>query len=599
MARKLKRTSQLGKKRKASRAKKSQGPIVAYNIAPTLPKEAQPKDDFYRARVLAQGLSFNQDTYEFSDKFVPSNVENPREAHTFVEMVAALKKHKNVEIDAQIVGQGGKRERIQGREAFLRRLKDDEAKLKENDFFATDSYGSGYGTVNSYDFVPLLGGPFYKQLYIHDYLRMNSACFFAWHHDPVAKAIIDIYADFVFGRGFTVQCDDPFALGVWDAFAKVNNIETFMKEHFIETEVYGESMIWKLPHNEMFISYQRDKKQIPPDGILPRMRLIDPSCIWEIITYPEDIKQVLYYQWVSPTQYQMYTAPDVPSLKFIFSQIPAKEVLHVKINCASNEKRGRSSLFAVLGYLKRLRDSVNYSLVAMQKAAAWAIDTTIDGNQADIDNYQSSVSAQGTFPPAGSEFIHSKKVTREYLSNTSASKGGNSNTFDWCLSMIAAGTGIPISYLGTHLSGGQTRASAMVSTEPAAKMFEAKRLRVENTIKELFKWVTGESCTVIFPELISTDSSVKMKDISSAEDNGYISKKRAADMTAQELNIQNFNYEKEQEDIQNDLTSMMPPQMNNPLTAPPQQDAQQDPKEPKQFGLTNKDKKQVTDGKYS
>lgn len=593
MARRLKKSRQSERKRKAPRRK---------NLSVPIPSQ-QPQDDFFRVRTLANGLTFDPKTYEFSDRFTPSNSSNPLLAHTFAELVNCLEKDPKVEIDAIVSNLSGQRKRISGNKNFLEAVRQSEKHyskgitLRENDFFATDSDSSSTNTVNSQDYTPLLGGPFYKQLYYYDYIRMHSACFYAWHHDPAAKAVIDIYRDFVLGRGFTVQCDDPFAMAVWDAFSKVNDLETLIEQHFIETEVYGESMIWKLPHNELFISYMRKKDQEPPDGLLPRIRLIDPSCIWEIVTFPEDIRQVLFYQWVAPTQYQTYTAPGVPSNKFIFQQVPANEVLHVKINCASNEKRGRSSLFAVLGYMKRLRDSVNYSLVAMQKASAWAIDTTVDGNQADIDRYAQSQLTQGTLPPAGSEFVHSKKVERQYLSNQGASKGSQSGAFDWCLSEIAMGTGIPISYLGTHLSGGQTRASALTSTEPTAKRFETKRLRIEKTIKHLFTWLTGEECDVIFPELITHDSSVKIKDISSAELNGYISKKRAAEMVAQELNIHKFDYDKEQADMESQ--DILPPQLSAPLTAPGKtQDPNMD-KEVKPNGLTGIQKKKVLDGKYS
>lgn len=532
--------------------------------------------------VKKNGLTFNEETYEFDDKFVPMSGVNPQEAHTVPEVIKCLIENKNIDIDARVMCSDGQMRQVSGRENFLEFLKSSEKKwdklkfaerkevlksFKENDFFGTNLGPNGsFGTVNSDDFTPIMGGPFFKQLYPYDYLRMISACYYAYTHDPIAKATIGIMHDFVMGRGFTVVSPDDGTQVVWDAFYKVNDGDQLFSEHFIETEIYGESMLWKLPKNETFISWQRTPEQEPPKGILPRVRLIDPSCIYDIITYPEDIKQVIGYQWVAPTQFQTYTAPGIPSLKFIFTQIPADQVIHVKTNAVSNEKRGRSELFAALGYLKRLRDSVNYSIISQQKNAAWSIDTSVDGDQGDLNNYASSQASLGTLPPAGSEFIHSKKIERKYLGNQSGG-GTLSNAFEWCLSMIAAGSRIPVSYYGTHLSGGQTKASAIVATEPVAKMFERKRLRLENTVKEIHYWLTGKECKVIWPELITQDRSAKIRDIALADQQGYFSQKRSAEMIAKEFDSNgDYDFEQEQEQIKKE--AKLYPDEINPLTAP-------------------------------
>lgn len=597
---------QLGKKpvakiKKAKPKKKTSNPLfksvapkpmLATVVAPEAPLET--RAPLEHLRVLKDGLSFDQNSYEFDSGFRPMQGVRPMEAHTIPEMIHCLTQDKSLDIDARVMCSDGRMRHIEGRENFLGFVEKSEQKwkkmplkerashmkrLKENDYFATnvDNPYSG-GSVNSDDFTPLLGGPFFKQLYINDYLRMNAACFFAFHHDPVAKATIGIMRDFVLGRGFSVQSADPAAQIAWDAFMEVNGGQQFWAEHFVETEVYGESLIWKLPKNEAFIAWQRLPNQKPPTVLIPRVRLVDPSNIWEIITYPEDIKQVIAYQWLAPTQFQTYTAPGVPSLKYIFTQIPADQMIHVKTNAVSNEKRGRSELFASLGYLKRLRDSVNYSIVAMQKNSAWSIDTTIDGNQADINSYAAAQAALGTLPPAGSEFIHSKKVERKYLGSTSSS-GNLGTAFDWCLSMIAMGSRVPVSYYGTHLSGGQTRASALVATEPVAKMFESKRLRLEGTIKELHRWLTGTDCEVIWPELITQDRSAKLRDIILLDQQGYITGERAATMSAREMSITGYDYKKEKAELSAEAPA--PQDLAAPLTTPGKVPGQQGPPQPK------------------
>lgn len=547
-----------------------------------MPKKANKKEAntvkprHQRARVLKSKLAFNKDTHQFNDAFMPTSKSelNEHSVHTTMELMALLEKDKKIEIEATVMAYDfnegrGCLKRINGRDKFMESFKESGKKwsskrLRESDYFGMDSsYGS---IVNGKDFTPLLGGPFYKQLYMHDYLRMHAACFYAWHHNPIAKATIEMIVDFVLGRGFKVESPDPNTQVAWDAFHEANNMDEKTRQMLREELVYGETMIWKLPNNQTKVAFQLSPGQTVPKGLIPRIQLIDPSVIWEIITYPEDITRVIAYQWVAPTQYQIYTAPGIPSTKFIFTQIPADQIIHTKINCASNEKRGRSELFASLGYMKRLDDAVDYSLVSDMKRSAWAIDTQIRGSQEDVDNYYEDQQALGTIPAAGSEFIHTEAVTRTFLSNPGSGQS-SSASFEWALSMAAAGNRIPTSYYGTHLSGGQARASALVSTEPVAKMFESKQQRMGWIIKKLHRWVTGKDCDVIFPEIISQDSATKIRNIVVANANNYFSKERSATMIAKELNVTDFNYETEEVDIKNEMAAGLD---NAPLTSPGQ-----------------------------
>jgi hypothetical protein len=447
---------------------------------------------------------------------------------------------------------------------------------------------------------------------------MHAIAFHALHHDPIAKRIANVVNQFTLGKGFRADVnagskDKAKAQALWDAFSKTNNLVRFMKYANLELTTYGEIMPWKLPNNQTFIQYKVRPGQEVPIGLLPRWRLIDPSVIWEIVTFPEDIQRVLYFQWVAPTQYQMYTGMEggsqVPTSKFIIQQIPGDEIKHRKINCVSNEKRGRSDFFAILGYLKRMRDSVNFEMVAHLKNASWAIDTTVEGSQTDIDNYIASQSALNPSAPAGSEFVHTSKIKREYNANQ-GSGGGKFSDFEWNLSMICIGAGIPMNYLGTHLSGGSTRASALVATEPVVKVFEERQNELEGLIldigEDLFKqFGIDASLEVTFPEIITQDRSSKIKDIVVAEQAGYIKPERAATMVAKELGITDYNYGNEQIDIRQSIQSKDPatrPLTDQPLQGQTGSDGMSgvpfgpvDSDEPTASGLSSDDKKDVKD----
>ena len=214
----------------------------------------------------------------------------------------------------------------------------DVAHILEGDW-ARDQ-GGGNLSLIGHDYVPLLSGPFYKQLYYYDYLRMHALAFHEYHHDVCAKRVIDMIVHFTLGRGYKVDFENKAALALWDAFSKVNSLPRRFEYIAQELMIFGEQFLWWLPGNETYIAYKVAPGQTPPKGILPRVRQIDPSVLWEIVTYPEDIERVLYYQWVAPTQYQLYTGMDkgssVPGLKFIWQQIPAEQVDHFKFNCVGS-----------------------------------------------------------------------------------------------------------------------------------------------------------------------------------------------------------------------------------------------------------------------
>lgn len=565
------------------------------------------------AKTLAAGLPFKASHFEFDDKFKPmQNTDNPMAAHTTIELLR-LAEAGMVEIEGKVLAYNAKEKSVGlkkiNTKTFVESFKKN-GNRKFKEAFDTFAVGSDpLGAAVGDDFVPVLGGPFYKQLYLYDYLRMNQLAFHAYNHDPMAHFIVHCTRDFVLGRGFRVDSKDPDALAIWRAFEKVNDFAAMMDSACLEIGLYGEIMLWWLPDNATKIIQNPVAGQKIPKGLIPRVRLIDPSVIWEIVTEPTDITKVLFYQWSSPTQYQIYTGKDdgvqIPSAKFIFQQIPGDQIMHHKVNCVSNEKRGRSDLFPILGYLKRLRDSVEYAVIGMQKNSAWSIDTTIEGDASDIDQYFSDQQSLGTIPPAGSEFIHTAKVKREYLGNGGGGGKAGAEAFEWCMNMIAAGVSIPVNYFGTHISGGGTRASALVATEPVAKKFEMRQAMMEKVIQKIWDRVMdwagmdGAECEITFPEVIVQDRSAKLKDLALAEEMEWVTKERAAIIAAKELSISDFNYKEEQEEIsaQGPLPLAPPLAGIAPLTAKPAAPgAGGNPEDTsKPSAVTSKDKKGISD----
>lgn len=554
-----------------------------------------------------------EDRYEKDYSWSASSLSRAEDVRTTTELVAFLESDagKNIEVEARVLsyheGQVGFRKFT--KKKFIESFRENNGKrslrsFKESFNGFSGSGGNGFssggnnfvGTVGN-DFTPLLGGPFYKQLYYYnDWLKMHQDCFYAYHHDPYAKSSIAILVNFVLGKGYRLQCKSQIAQAIWGAFEVANDFKTQFRDFVTELYVYGENMIWWLPDNNAVIDFNKFAQGKIPKALLPRVRLIDPSNIVEIITHPEDITRKIAYVWLTPTQYQIYTAKDnktgevVNSTKFIYQHIPAEEMMHYKVNAVSNEKRGRSELFAGLPYFKRLRDTANYQIIAEQKNAAWAIDTTVDGSPEDVDNYADQQASIGTIPPAGSEFVHSKAITRQYLGNqSSGSKGGASSSFEVNLSMVAASVVLPVSYYGSHLSSGATRAGSLVATEPVAKNFEMKQEQLKGILRDIankfFEKVGLDpgDIDITFPEIITQDRSQKLKDLYLAETAKWIAPERSATQAVQELGFTEYDYEKEMDLIKEQADNE--PLWASPLTAPPGIIAQ-DPAQAPTTGLT-------------
>jgi hypothetical protein len=539
--------------------------------------------------------------YDKIDSFEFKQSNDPFSICTLDELVKLLENDSTVDVDADIyaVGPDGKAQRvILNKKAFLEQYKKNSTKtnFRESiDWFATDIEMPITNSIGN-DFVPLLGGPFNRQQYLNSMLQGHQQAFFAYHHDPIAREAINIIKNFTLGRDFRVDCDDEKALILWRAFEEATDLKRQIEYICIELALYGEVFINWLPDGETKFTYNISPGQESPKGVLPRFKLVDPSTVWEVLTYPEDMTRVLGYQLVYPTQYSLYTTKDagkpVPSTKFIYKQLPPNQVDHFKINCVSNEKRGRSDLYPIFGYLKRLRDSINYSIIGLQKTTAWSIDTIVDGSQTDIDNYIQAQNDIGTIAPPGSEFVHSKKIERKYMSNEGSSKGGQSAAFDWCMSMICAGLGIPMQYFGTHMSGQGTRGNALVATEPVAKKFEGRQVVLENIIKKMAKRLFDQfgidaDIEVTFPDIVTQDRSAKLKDLATAQSMGWISKERAANIAAKELGITDFDYS-----IENTDQEQQSPGEQSPLTAPPAA-AQDVEKTSSPSGISSQDRRQT------
>jgi|PlaIllAssembly_1097288.scaffolds.fasta_scaffold02258_3 2'-5' RNA ligase len=400
-------------------------------------------------------------------------------------------------------------------------------------------YGTGQSkTVFSLQdtILPGTSSPQSKQQLFIDYLDMHRKSWEAATRNPVGKRIVDIIPQFVLGRGVIGSTKHQEGQNAWDDFWKRNKMRARSRLILKELLIYG----------EVFLRYFKQR-----DGLV--VRSLDPSTIWDIVTNPDDIEDVKYYH----QQYSILNTSPVPWASttlfpgtLIIRQIPAKDIDHFKINSTSSEKRGRSQLYAILGWLLRFKEFANDRVLLNKMRAMFALDVAVKGDATDV----ATAEAQFSTPPGpGAVMVHNEAVTVEYKNANNNANEAKTDA-EMILKIIAVGAGVSQQFLGVTDSA--TRAGALIQTEPDVKNFEMYQEVVEDMLMDTWERVKASKgvrqSTVMeftFPALAQEDRSAKLKDIAFAEAMDYFSKERSGTMAAREFNITTYNFETEQTKI--------------------------------------------------
>lgn len=350
------------------------------------------------------------------------------------------------------------------------------ANLRENVSWDGDETRSAWDS-----FTPLMMGPYYRQQYMYRMLEAKSKAYEAYVSNPIGHRIPQMISQFVLGKGVSAEFKDDRAQKIWDEFAKYNKLGTArggvtragskLRTWAVMQSVDGESMFQFVDKGEML-----------------KVNSLDTATILDVVTDPADIEKVFYYHQQYSTPYNQYAVPGIPSTRYIIRQIPANEVLHVKLNVFDNEKRGRSDLYSVLGWLKRVKDLINANVIKAYFQACYTWDYTIKGSPAAVAAF--AAKNQRNVPTPGSSYIHNENVIRELISPVSSAGTGVEHDMMGLLNMISLGTGIPPVYLLGSMA--QSRAAALTETEPSAKFFFERQSVWDEILHEfadrLFRW---------------------------------------------------------------------------------------------------------------
>lgn len=464
----------------------------------------------------------------------------------------------------------------------------DERNMRESFFDNEDPAQTIAGTDGFQEYTPIMGGPFSKQLYLHDMLDGFAKAFEAYNHNPIAHQGINITTDFVLGRGVGKKACHPECQKRLDEWWDEQDLDHRLEMWCTTIARDGELML---------------KKVVDPIKKELGVRWMDPSTCWEIVTDLEDqetgigasSRGVIYYHFQYPTQYQIlfggakdqvYNPSNFQSAKFVILQVPADEMLFYKINVGPNEKRGRSDLFPVLGWLKRYKDFWTAHVLRAIITSTFAWKNKIKGSDADVSAFISAFGNQQ--PKFGSVWVENE--ASELTPMTVDLKASEAKEeADGIINMIAVGLGIPMSYLG--FGEHQARASAVVASEPGTKKFQARQILMGRILRDVAQaWgaleissgrlpaeVADESGEVVphkikidfqFPEIAIEDRTAKIKDIDFAVVGGYMPHEDGANMINKELGRENSSYKDDREKIKNEEISRAQDLYNRPAPIP-------------------------------
>jgi hypothetical protein len=389
------------------------------------------------------------------------------------------------------------------------------------------------------------GGPAYRQQLIADVWDAQAKNYYAWSHDPVVRTGCAILTEFPLGRGVRIVCKDPalqnFVDGVWRRCKLDDNLRIY-------TNTLSRD-------GELFIRKIRDGA-----GAID-FNALDPQTIWEVITSGENVGQVYYYLQRYPTRYQMDSAgvPDA-QVRYIDRTLGASEVNHVKINADAHDVRGRSDIFPALGWAKRLRDYADAEVQKSQAHAAYQWAIKVAGGSADISRIAGLIPSGR--PQPGATFVMNDKVDVSGVnSGANAGTSGNGSTYELLLNQIALAFGIPKDYFGVSSRG--SRATALVAADPASKKFEDRQNIIKSQIVEpliaaaidearskgLLSDVKDWSWRATFPAIIKADAQVRAQLLEDARANGAISHKTYAEEMVGELDLDDYDFDEEDEQI--------------------------------------------------
>lgn len=203
--------------------------------------------------------------------------------------------------------------------------------------------------------------------------------------DPNAKAGLSTLVNYVMGKGLTIspKTDDPLVWYIWREFWTAERNKMALKQFELPGRTFRDG--------ELFIEFF-DKDENGEKTGKTTIRFVDPLLVKPdptdpaqgagqngeesihngVVTDPEDVEKVKYYT------VQLREDPNK------FRKIQAKDMLHIKINVDSDQKRGETALLSVLSMVKHYQQWLDNRIILNKMRSAIVLVKQVNGSPTEV-----------------------------------------------------------------------------------------------------------------------------------------------------------------------------------------------------------------------
>lgn len=350
--------------------------------------------------------------------------------------------------------------------------------------------------------------------------------------NPYARNILRLLEVYVAGPGLkTVMASRQsetdrellqLAERLWSEFLSANSRHFSYRETARRTWRDGECFVrlFSLPEWPPTVRYV-DPETIGPDADRPDCQ--------GLVTDPNDVETVWCY---------LRTDPSTGELD---EEVPAEEVLHIKIGVDTNQKRGVTIFAPVLDSLSCFDRWLDTELQARKLQASIVLWRKVQGSPSQISQFTDQAASSLSSNSSGIQrreryrpgtIVTTSPGTDLQFLQPKTNFGDAVPLGRLVLLSIAAGAGVPEYMLSSDASNGNF-ASTMVAEGPAVKLFESEQQFFSGEFARLWRWVMSEAVRFgllpnnffehvqlqwSFPQLINRDrSKERMTDAHLAE----------------------------------------------------------------------------------
>lgn len=203
--------------------------------------------------------------------------------------------------------------------------------------------------------------------------------------DAHAHGILRTMVNYIMGKGLTMQpqSTDPMVWYVWREFATSPRNKFALKQYEIIHRSFRDG--------DMFLRFFNKDENGKPTG-KTTIRFLDPLLIRHptegsskdsepnesikngVVTDPEDVEDVIEYQLMDRVD------------RTKFETIPAEEVLHIKLNADSDQKRGEPGIQTCLQYFRHYEQWLENRIILNKMRTAIVMIKEVQGTPTEVSN---------------------------------------------------------------------------------------------------------------------------------------------------------------------------------------------------------------------